>query len=84
MGSVEGRTWRNSDYMRLKEVYAGYNFAPKFLNGFLGVSNVLLYATGNDLWTITDLVEGDPERKDFSMGFYPQLTSVKLGVKVAF
>jgi TonB-linked SusC/RagA family outer membrane protein len=84
MGSVEGRTWRNSDYLRLKEVYAGYNFSPKFLNSFLGVSNILCYATANDLWTITDLVEGDPERKDFSMGFYPQLTSVKLGVKVAF
>ncbi len=83
-GGIMGRSWRNADYVRLKEVYAGYNFAPKFMNGFLGVSNILLYSTGSDLWTITDLVEGDPERKDFSMGFYPQLASVKLGVKVTF
>ena len=83
-GSVAGRSWRNADYLRLKEVYAGYNLSPKFLGSFLGVSNILCYATANDLWTITGLVEGDPERKDFSMGFYPQLTSVKLGIKVTF
>ena len=83
-GSVAGQSWRNADYMRLKEVYAGYNFAPKFMGSFLGVSNILCYATANDLWTITGLVEGDPEAKNFSTGFYPQLTSIKFGLKVTF
>jgi len=82
--AVEGRFWRKADYVRLKEVYAGYNMSSKFFNRLMGVSNILIYATGNNLWTLTDLIEGDPERKDFQQGFYPQMTSVKFGVKVAF
>jgi hypothetical protein len=81
---IEDRVWRNADYIRLKEVYAGYNFKPKFLNKLSRISNIQLYASSNNLWTITKLIEGDPERKDFTEGFYPQMTSVKLGCKVAF
>jgi hypothetical protein len=50
----------------------------------LGISSLLLYATGNNLATFTKLIEGDPERKDFQQGFYPQMVSVRLGVKLAF
>ena len=82
--AVENRFWRKADYMRLKEVYASYNMSSKFLNRLAGVSNVTIYATGNNLWTLTNLIEGDPERKDFQDGFYPQMSSVKFGVKVAF
>jgi hypothetical protein len=82
--AVENRFWRKADYLRLKEVYFGYNITSKFLNRLAGVSNVLFYTTGTNLWTLTNLIEGDPERKDFQQGFYPQMTSVKFGVKVAF
>ncbi|MCX6237655.1 MAG: TonB-dependent receptor [Bacteroidia bacterium] len=82
--AVENRFWRKADYLRLKEIYVGYNITSKFLNRLAGVSKLLFYATGNNLWTLTNLIEGDPERKDFQQGFYPQMTSVKLGVKVAF
>lgn len=81
---VQDRFWRNADYIRLKEVYLGYTIKSKFLNKLAGVSNLILYASGNNLFTITDLIEGDPERKDFQQGFYPQLTTYKLGLKVAF
>lgn len=81
---IEDRFFRNADFMRLKEVYAGYTIKPAFLQRSIGVSNVLLYATGNNLWTITNLIEGDPERKDFQQGFYPQMSSLKLGIKLAF
>lgn len=81
---IEDRVWRNADYLRLKEVYAGYNFKPKFLNKLSRISNIQVYASSNNLWTITKLIEGDPERKDFTEGFYPQMTSVKFGCKVAF
>lgn len=81
---VENRFWRNADYLRLKEVYAGYTFTPKFLKKAAGVDNMLVYATGTNLWTLTNLIEGDPERKDFQQGFYPQMTSVKLGIKFGF
>ncbi|NJO68706.1 MAG: hypothetical protein HC830_04995 [Bacteroidetes bacterium] len=81
---VEDRFWRNADYIRLKEVYASYTFTPKLLNRLVGVSKVLVYATGTNLWTYTKLIEGDPERRDFEQGFYPQMSSVKLGLKFAF
>ena len=81
---IEDRFFRNADYLRLKEIYAGYTLKSSVLNRIAGVSNVLLYATGNNLWTLTDLIEGDPERKDFQQGFYPQMSTVKLGIKMVF
>jgi len=81
---IEDRFFRNADYVRLKEIYLGYTFNPGILNRLAGVSNLLVYATGNNLWTWTGLIEGDPERKDFQQGFYPQMTSFKLGIKFAF
>ncbi len=82
--SVENRFWRKADYLRLKEVYLGYNMTSKSLSRLAGVSNIKIYATGNNLWTLTNLIEGDPERKDFQQGFYPQMTSLKFGVQIAF
>jgi len=83
-GKIEGRIWRNADYIRLKEVYMGYNFDLKFLKKTAGISNILVYATGNNLLTLTQLIEGDPERKDFLEGFYPQMLSAKIGLKFSF
>jgi hypothetical protein len=81
---VTDRFWRNADYLRLKEIYAGYTFNSAFLERAIGISSLLVYATGNNLWTFTKLIEGDPERKDFGAGFYPQMTSIQLGVKLGF
>jgi TonB-linked SusC/RagA family outer membrane protein len=83
-GKLEGRVWRNADYIRLKEIYMGYNINSKMLKKSVGISNVLIYATGNNLITFTKLIEGDPERKDFFLGFYPQMLSAKLGLKFSF
>ena len=82
--AVENRFWRKADYLRLKEVYLGYNMSSKLLSRLAGVSNLTVYGSGNNLWTLTNLIEGDPERKDFQQGFYPQMTVVKFGVKVNF
>ena len=83
-GKLEGRVWRNADYIRLKEVYMGYNYKSKLLKKTIGINNVLIYANGNDLLTFTKLIQGDPERKDFLAGFYPQMVSGKLGLKFSF
>ena len=82
--AIQDRFWRKADYLRLKEVSLGYTMSSKALNRLAGVSSVKVYGTANNLWTITNLIEGDPERKDFQQGFYPQMTSVKFGVQVAF
>lgn len=81
---LPGRYWRNADYLRIKEIYAGYTLKSKYLNTLAGVSNLVLYASANNVLTLTKLIEGDPERKDFQQGFYPQLMTLKLGLKVAF
>jgi hypothetical protein len=76
--------WRKSDYLRLKEIYFGYNFKSESLKKAMGINNMSAFITGNNLWTITNLIEGDPERKDFTQGFYPQMSSIKLGLKIGF
>ena len=81
---IKNRFWRNANYLRLKEVYVGYTSNSKFLERIAGISNLLVYATGNNLWTLTKLIEGDPERKDFGDGFYPQMSSFQLGMKFGF
>lgn len=80
---IEGRFWRKADYLKLKEVYLGYTASPEWAKP-IGISSIIIYLTGNNLLTFTNLIEGDPERKDFSKGFYPQLMTVKLGAKVSF
>ena len=80
---IEGRFWRKSDYLKLKEVYAAYTFTPSWKK-LAGISAITFYVTGNNLYTFTNLIEGDPERKDFSKGFYPQLAEVKAGLKLSF
>jgi hypothetical protein len=81
---IPGRSWRNADYLRLKDVYAGYNFKSVFLKEGIGISNLYVYATANNLLTFTKLIEGDPERKDFQYGFYPLMITIKLGMKISF
>lgn len=76
--------WRRANYIRLKDVYLGYNMKPNFMKRMFGVESVVVYGTGNNLLTLTELIEGDPERKDFREGFYPQMASVKFGLKVVF
>jgi hypothetical protein len=81
---IQDRFFRNADYLRLKEVYLGYRFTSGALNHVAGISSLLIYATGNNLWTYTKLIEGDPERKDFQQGFYPLMASGKVGLKLSF
>jgi TonB-linked SusC/RagA family outer membrane protein len=81
---VEGRHWRNADYVRLKDIYIGYSVSPAFLKRKLGISGLTIHANANNLWTITKLIEGDPERKSFLNDNYPQVTTVKFGVKIDF
>ena len=55
LGFIKDRFWRNADYLRLKEVYAGYTFNSAYLKRVLGISNLNVYVTGNNLWTINQI-----------------------------
>ena len=81
---LEGRTWRKSDYVSLREVYLAYTFNAKKLRQRVGFRNLSIYLTANNLLTISDLLEGDPQSTTFTTGFYPNMTSFKLGVKIGF
>ena len=81
---LEGRTWRKADYLSLREVYLAYTFNAKRLRQKVGFRSLSLYLTVNNLLTFTPLIEGDPASTTFTTGFYPQMTSLKLGVKIGF
>ena len=83
-GTVDKKGWINANYMRLKEVYLGYKFNSGFLDRIAGISKILVYATGYNLLTFTKLKEGDPESTSFVSGFYPQMSSIQVGVKFDF
>ena len=80
-----GHFWRKADYLRLKEIHLEYTFLNSgFLGKSLGVSNFTLYAQSYNLLTFTNLILGDPERKDFTRGFYPLMKSVRVGINASF
>ena len=81
---IENRFFRNADYLRLKDLYLGYTFQPGALKSSLGISSLMVYFTGSNLFTITKLPEGDPEATNFQQGFYPIVATGRLGVKINF
>lgn len=81
---IEDRFFRNASYLRLKDVYIGYTFQSQALNNAIGLSNLEVFLSGNNLFTITPLIEGDPEATNFYQGYYPQMTTIRGGVRLAF
>jgi hypothetical protein len=81
---IKDRFFRNASYLRLKDVYLGYNIQSQTLNKLIGVSNLLVYISGSNLFTITPLIEGDPEATNFYQGYYPQMTTIRGGIKIQF
>ena len=81
---IENRFFRNASYLRLKDVYIGYTFKTTSLIKSVGISNLLIYVSGADLFTITPLLEGDPEATTFYQGYYPQMAQFRMGIKAVF
>jgi TonB-linked SusC/RagA family outer membrane protein len=81
---IENRFFRNASYLRLKDLYLGYRVPLKALNKLLALTDLEVYLSGNNLMTWTPLIEGDPEATNFYQGYYPQMTTVRAGLKVNF
>jgi hypothetical protein len=81
---IENRFFRNASYLRLKDLYIGYTFKSGALDKLMGISNLLVYVSGSNLWTITPLIEGDPEATNFYQGYYPQMSVFRTGIKLIF
>ena len=79
-------------YTRLKSLQIGYTI-PKNVTDNLNIDNIRMYVTGENLFTITDLMFFDPEQvRDFpgnndllgSASSYPLSRIVSFGVNVSF
>ncbi len=81
---LEGRSWRRADYINLRDVHIGYTFNTKKLKSTLGIRSLNVYASGNNLFYYTTLIEGNPEASSFVSGFYPLMRTVQMGLKLGF
>ena len=81
---LEGTSWHRADYIKLKDLNISYNFNSRILKKIIGVDKLKVYVAGNNLLMFTMLPMGDPESKEYKLGNYPQMASVKLGINLDF
>jgi len=78
-GNVSSVFVEDASYLRLKNLEIGYTFDAKTI----GINNLRIYASGQNLFTITDYTGLDPESTSLiDKGTYPQSKSFIFGVKV--
>ena len=92
-GDYYVHSWAIEDasFLKLSNVTLGYTF-PKLLIAKMGLSNLRLYATGNNLLTWTGYSGYDPEVSTMKSGLtpgvdfgaYPRSRSFIFGINVAF
>ncbi|MCL4640992.1 MULTISPECIES: TonB-dependent receptor [Olivibacter] len=88
---VSSRWVEDGSYLRLKNVALGYNF-PKFMLGKLQVSKLRIYASAQNILTVTNYKGYDPEvsfqdsNRNVGLDYmgYPNVKSVTLGINVGF
>jgi len=75
---------KSGAYMRVKNVVIGYTL-PKSLLQKLKIDNVRFYASGQNLFTLTNAYKGyDPEESVSSGSFYPLMQTYTFGVDIRF
>ncbi|MGZ5254796.1 MAG: SusC/RagA family TonB-linked outer membrane protein [Flavitalea sp.] len=82
----------DASYIRLKNVTLSYNLPSKFISR-IKMSNLRLYVSGTNLWTLTDYSGYDPEANTFGqsttlvgldIGGYPQAKVLTFGLSASF
>lgn len=75
----------NAAYLRLKNVQLGYTFPNRLIEKFKA-SNLRIYASAENLFTLTDFFYGyDPEAPvGQTANYYPQMKTFSVGVQVTF
>ncbi|MBD5367511.1 MAG: TonB-dependent receptor [Bacteroides sp.] len=74
---------RNGAYLRLKNLTVGYTIPTKITKK-AGISNARFFASGVNLFTITDFKYLDPEGGNFAWSFYPQQRTFTFGLDLSF
>ena len=81
-GFGENTYWyKNTDYIRLKNVEIGYNL-PASLAKKAGISNLRVYLNGLNLFTWDEMKIWDPESINNSGQYYPQARIISFGARV--
>lgn len=76
--------YQNASYLRLKSLQFGYNFKPALLSK-VGVSQLRLYYSGQNLLTFTGFLKGyDPEVSSGRGAHYPQVMVNTFGINLTF
>lgn len=75
--------FRNTDYIRLKNVEFGYNL-PAHISQKAGVRNLRIYANGLNLLTWDKFGAYDPETISSTGQYYPQARVISTGINVTF
>ncbi|MEN8122445.1 MAG: TonB-dependent receptor [Bacteroidota bacterium] len=74
----------DASYFRLKNLTIGYNLSSELI-GKIGMKNMRIYVSGDNLFTFTKYPAADPERIDDGwFCTYPQIKVFTAGVKVKF
>lgn len=80
-GNVSSVFVEDASYLRLKNIELGYTFAATKI----GLRNLRLYASAQNLFTITDYTGLDPESTSLiDKGTYPQSKAFIMGLKLTF
>lgn len=74
---------RNGAYLRLKNLTVGYTIPTKITKK-AGMSNVRIFASGVNLFTVSDFKYLDPEAGNYAWSFYPQQRTFTFGLDLSF
>lgn len=81
---ISSRLMQNGSYLRMKAVTLAYDFPQKLIRPMF-MSNLRLYITGENLFTITKFKGGDPESPGtVEFETYPNSKAVIFGLNVSF
>lgn len=80
---LDSRYIEGASYLRLKNIQLGYNFKPRFNNGT--ALNIYLYASAQNLITITHYSGFDPEYSGYTdSGTYPLARTFTFGIRLSY
>jgi len=83
-GLYRNNFWlNNAAFVRLKNVQLGYTLPTDWMKKF-SITSARVYASGFNLFTITDVEDYDPEGSSESGQFYPQQRIINLGLNIQF
>ena len=73
----------NASYLRLKNIEVGYTFPTSWLSR-IGVTNARVYVNPQNLFTISNVPQIDPENTEQEGWTYPQMKSFNFGLSLQF